>query len=829
MLTKKRTLLALVIIFVLCGCGGGKNPTIPPESDKEPPVWDSTTGITNAVPSEDGITVYWGTATDKDSPPVYYLLYMDTDNNPWDKTPIIKPTNAPYKFSGLSENLIYWFGVRCMDSAIPPNVDTNTNVTQSYISSGNGGDVFPPVWDSTIGVVSLDAGGEQVTVHWGTATDANTPPVGYRVYMSEDGYPFDDYFVTLPNNNPYTFTGLENGRTYWFGVRAFDNVKPPNVDSNIVILYTVPDSGGIDDDPPHWDTTIGVTALESDDASITVHWGTATDDETPPVSYLVYLDTDSNPWDQTPVILPNNNPYIFNGVDNKQKYYVGVRCQDSWYPPNIDSNTVVKSIKPEAGAWVRTWGGPMNDMGYHVLIDNDGNLYTAGTFERSVDFNPGLKINELTANGFSWDMYLSKFDLDGNYKWTVTWGATDTTTYCVDSVGGLAFDELGDLYISGCFSKLVDFDPGPGKVWKEASLNGNIYLLKLTKDGEFVWVQTWGNENTPLVGDIRLDSTGNIYLTGAFWGEMDFNPGSGEDMQTSSDFPIGGEDIFLSRFSRNGDYVWTRIWGGQGADFGYDLKIDSLNNVLICGQISNEADLDPGAGVALWVSDHNDNEDCFLSKFSPQGDFLWGAAWGDRGWDYSNSVTVDSFDEVYVVGNFSGDVDFDPGPGEDIHSTFEFNTGIGPGLALGIFLSKFSSEGEYQWARTWGPTPDTEFPTDYIGAVCCSYMNNIYVTGNFGNVTDFDPTDGEDIKTNDISINVGDIFLSHYDINGNYLGAKTWGGADGDMSRNVTTDVSGNIYLTGDFHDIVDFKLGSNTYRRISNGNADVFLMKLNP
>jgi len=76
--------------------------------------------------------------------------------------------------------------------------------------------------------------------------------------------------------------------------------------------------------------------------------------------------------------------------------------------------------------WARTWGGyGDSDMGYGVALDNQGFVYVSGMFNsESVDFDPGegSDIHENNGTGGGYDCFLSKFDINGNFQWAVTWG-----------------------------------------------------------------------------------------------------------------------------------------------------------------------------------------------------------------------------------------------------------------------------------------------------------------------------------------------------------------------------------------------------------------------
>jgi len=126
--------------------------------------------------------------------------------------------------------------------------------------------------------------------------------------------------------------------------------------------------------------------------------------------------------------------------------------------------------------------------------------------------------------------------------------------------------------------------------------------------------------------------------------------------------------------------------------------------------------------------------------------------------------------------------------------------------------------GDFAWARTWGGSG-----SDYCAVVAVDGSGNEYVTGSFGNTADFDPGPGVDNHTSNGN---GDVFLSKFDPSGNFLWAKTWGGNGVDLGQGVAVDGSGNVYVTGYFHDTVDFDPGPGVDNHSSDGLYDIFLGK---
>ncbi len=188
------------------------------------------------------------------------------------------------------------------------------------------------------------------------------------------------------------------------------------------------------------------------------------------------------------------------------------------------------------------------------------------------------------------------------------------------------------------------------------------------------------------------------------------------------------------------------------------------------------------------------------------GNFGWALTWGASAHDSGYAVATDGSGSVYVAGSFYGTVDFDP-DGGDPHTS---NGGVD------IFLSKFDSSGNFEWARTWGGPG-----ANWGYAIAADGSGNVCVAGCFYGTADFDPDGGDPHTSNGL----WDAFLSKFDTSGNFEWARTWGGLYTDHARGVAADGSGNVYVTGFFQDTVDFDPHGGD-QHPTNGGCDVFLSK---
>jgi hypothetical protein len=459
-------------------------------------------------------------------------------------------------------------------------------------------------------------------------------------------------------------------------------------------------------------------------------------------------------------------------------------------------------VKSSKSGWALTWGGIGTDSAIRAPVDGSDCIYVPGTFQDTVDFDPGSGVEEHVSNG-SADLFLSKFDASGALQWVRTWGGTDT-----EMGGDILIDALGGIYFVGTFSKTVDFDPGGGVDNRTSNGSRDVFLSKFDSSGNFQWVRTWGGSNWDSGGVISADLSGDIYISGIFSGTVDFDPGGGTDIHE----PNGAYDVFLSKFDSSGNFLWARTWGGNDIDESSGISIDA-SGVYVTGWFrSFSVDFDPGDGEDIHKPTTGSYFDVFLTKFDFSGAFLWARTWGGGHDDRGQAVSVDGLGNVYVTGSFKQTADFDPGDGVVEYSSNGQSD---------AFLSRFNSSGDFQGVRVWGGSNDDE-----SDGILIDGTSNMYVTGGFRNTIDFDPGPGTCYRASNGSV---DAFLSKFDSIGNFLWAVTWGGAWIDGCYSPSVDNSDNILVTGRFAVIADFDPGSGVDNRKSKGSYDAFLTRFFP
>jgi len=448
-------------------------------------------------------------------------------------------------------------------------------------------------------------------------------------------------------------------------------------------------------------------------------------------------------------------------------------------------------------AWVKQMGGAGGEVGNSITLDNNGNIYTTGSFFGTCDFDPGSGTYNLTSFGY-YDIFVSKIDASGNFLWAKQMGGADRMRGY-----SIAVDNNGNVYTTGDFYGTCDFDPGSGTYNLTSFGLNDIFVSKLDASGNFVWAKQIGGAGYNYSYSIAVDNNGNVCTTGEFAGTCDFDPGSGVYNLTS----FGNRDIFISKLDVSGNFVWGGQLGGADSEGGRSIAVDGNGNVYTTSSFSGTADFDPGSGTYNLTS--FGYADIFVSKLDASGNFLWAIQMGGTDGAGASSITVDDNGNVYTTGAFSGTVDFDPG--SVIYNNTSFDL-------FDIFVSKLDASGNFVWAKQMGGAG-----SEAGRSITVDGNENVCTTGIFDGTTDFNTSSG---TYNLTSFGYVDIFVSKLDASGNFVWAKQMGGPDAEEGNSIAVDNNGNVYTTGRFNDTCDFDPSSETYNLTSFGDYDVFVEK---
>ena len=508
--------------------------------------------------------------------------------------------------------------------------------------------------------------------------------------------------------------------------------------------------------------------------------------------------------------------------------------------------------------YAKGMGGGSTELDINLSANTNGVVFISARFEGTVDFDPGSGIIYLSGDGF----FLGKYASTGSYLYAKSLGSND-----FEDAISLKVNKNGDVYITGSFKGTVDFDPGPGTAILTSNGGTDIFFAKYNGKGEYLYAKSIGSSGNDLSHSIAIDSIGNLYLTGDFWGSVDFNPGP----DTAALVSISNSDIFFAKYDTSGNYVYAKRIGGSFTIAGSSLAVDNTGSLYMTGSFQGFIDFDPGIGTATLLS--AGSNDVFFAKYDSLGNYVYAKRMGGINNDAANCITLDSKGNLYITGQFVGTVDFDSGPttinltsegdsdaffakydnsgnyiyakrigtfGQDIGRTlivddsgYVYMTGLffnqvdfdpGPGIAYATIFpgfynafAKYDSLGNYVYAKSLVYTHFYE----NIG-LALDGNGNVYLAGSFEGSVDFDPNPGPPFT----SAGAYDMFISKYDAAGNYIYAKRIGSNGVDKGRSIIVDGNGNLYVSGTFENTVDFDPSTDIANLVSSGSSSVFIAR---
>lgn len=376
--------------------------------------------------------------------------------------------------------------------------------------------------------------------------------------------------------------------------------------------------------------------------------------------------------------------------------------------------------------WVKQIGNDFTVSARALNIDNNGNLYLTGDFYSTLDLDPGPGVFNLTysING-STEVFLLKLDPAGNFAWAKKLTDADYASFGRTVVVASS----GNVYACGNFRGVGDFDPGPAVFTMTSAASGyDLFISKFDNSGNFIWAKQLGGLSCI---SMELDALENIYMTGSFSGTIDFNPGAAVyNLTANNSNGPGWSDAYVAKFDMNGNFIFAKQVSGSANDVSWDIALNLAGEILLTGEFSEISDFDPGAGTYNLSSPFNSN--AFVLKLDNAGNFIWAKQFAtDASFSSSSrgfSVAVDPQGNVYTMGDFQGIVDFDP-------ATSSY---IIPSISIAdIYISKLTSTGAFVFAVPLAGNNYTQGASMNI-----DQQRNIIVTGDWGGITDFDPTSG---------------------------------------------------------------------------------------
>lgn len=376
--------------------------------------------------------------------------------------------------------------------------------------------------------------------------------------------------------------------------------------------------------------------------------------------------------------------------------------------------------QPVGLQWATSAGNATYHQSGKCVAAAKGAVYTAGTFQGTVDFDPGSGVFNLVSTGWNNpDIFVCRQDDSGKLIW-----AFPIQGAYREYANAIALDDSGCILLTGYLEGGADFDPGPGVHTLIARGMFGAFVAKYSPDGDLIWANVIsGIPNGGAVGScIQADQFQNVYVGGHYRDTVDFNPDSSARLQLVS---AGKYDAFLLKLDAGGRFCWAVSAGGDQDDAAVGLALDANGYLYLGGMFSGRADLHPGTDTVFLQS--KEAYDAFVMKLDTSGVFKWVKGMHGSGDNYPTAMAADSIGNVYVAGIFHGQTDFNPDPAK----TYLLSA---PGQQREAFVAKLDMQGGFLWAVQVGGTA-----WDIISSIALGPALDVYATGTFQGTADFNP------------------------------------------------------------------------------------------
>lgn len=377
--------------------------------------------------------------------------------------------------------------------------------------------------------------------------------------------------------------------------------------------------------------------------------------------------------------------------------------------------------KVDAGGnfvWAKHIQGTGRCIGEALALDQAGNIYLAGHFRGTADFDPGAAIANMTADSIG-EPFILKLNAGGDFQWVKHFASIISPSFG-NGADDIKVDASGNIYTTGYFNDTFDFDPGGGVFPLASAGSQDMFVSKLDANGDFLWAFRLGGASYDYSHAIDVDDLGNVYLTGNFKYTVDFDPGVGFHALTTAG---AINEAFVAKYDANGNYLWAMAFSGGISDFsGAGIAVDADHNVYSTGLLSGGVDMDPGVGV---VNLGTNVAEAYISKLNSNGEYVWAITLPTSGFGYGNSLALDPNGNLFCIGNFGGTGDFDPGAGVQT---------LTAGGAWDGYILNLDSAGAFLNVWQIGGSSSDQCYGLFVDA-----SSSIYTTGHFSNTVDFDP------------------------------------------------------------------------------------------
>jgi len=407
--------------------------------------------------------------------------------------------------------------------------------------------------------------------------------------------------------------------------------------------------------------------------------------------------------------------------------------------------------------WAIQCNNPPNTTDTKTVIatGNDGYFYLAGEFVDTATFGDEALISEGGT-----DVSLVRHNSEGETDWAIRIGYTD-----YDYVQCIGVASSGEIYMAGYFYGTTVI----GQDNYTSYGSQDVFLASFNSQGNFLWSARLGGVSADYITAMDIDGDDNLVVAGQFYADMDIG-----DTTLSA---MGSSDVYLAKFSPDGELIWCMAAGGSSSDQLKDVSCDPEGYIYFTGSYYvdftiADTTLTTPYPVGGFVAETNAGGQ-LVKIFQVEGTYLTPDIF----------VEADHNGDYYLAGNFS----------EEIYlGDSTFNAGL---FNQDIFVAKYDSDGQWIWAAR-----GASIYGDQLLGIDIDACNNLYITGHTLDTIQF----GQLILPYHLCCGSREIFIVNYAFDGKVLWGKQITGPRAGI-QSIAMNEEGNLMLSGMFTDTLAF------------------------
>ena len=338
-----------------------------------------------------------------------------------------------------------------------------------------------------------------------------------------------------------------------------------------------------------------------------------------------------------------NNIYVVGDFMDTAKFKAGTAPGNALPSNGVFDVFIAKYDTAGNFIWARSFGGPAPDWGFDIAVDNNDNLIVTGSFLVFTDFDPSAGVAMINTMGGSPDIFLAKYDANGNYVWAKNAGSNS-----LDEGYALDVDRQGNIFLTGITGMAATFD----NINIGNNGGNDFFIAKYDALGNAVWAKNFGGPAPDKSTDIKLVGR-HLYVSADYQVIAYMDTGLTAPTHTS----VGDKDVVFAKYNTSGAYLWSHSIGGSLEDLSTSIEIDTAGSIYLSGSFEDTMNFAVGIGE-YKIASHG-NKDAFMAKYDKDANLIWAHGIGDLERDRAYNIDA-SNDFIYLCGDFKDLVDFDP-------------------------------------------------------------------------------------------------------------------------------------------------------------------------